>query len=492
MGASRGQLVTQFLVESVCISAIAMLVAVALLEITIPVYNAVTGSIVAVDYAGLLPWLVLGAVGVGIVAGAYPALLITRASPIEALRDGGGRGVKGARFRSAMLMLQFSISIFMLAMVMVTYYQNKKIEDSSNVFPRSEIITLKRLDVEPIQARMNTLRNELLKIPGVEAVSYSSDVPYRQNNSSFNVAREPGEQDQSFLMKRLVVDEYFLQTYDIPLLTGRGFGRDVAADTLREGVLSANVVINELAASRLGFASPPQALGQVFYDIVDSRESRAYTIIGVYPDQNFMGFHNEIKPTTLVMLPQTEAASGPISYQLSSIRVAAGARMADTLEQIEQVWDTLIDDYPLQSEFLDDTFANTYNVYSSLSLVLAVFALVALSLSLVGLFGLAAFMAGTRTREIGIRKVMGANTGQIVRLLVWQFSRPVMWALLISLPLAWFAANTYLSFFADRIAMPAGIVGFAGLIGLFVAWMIVAMHAIKVASANPIQALRYE
>jgi len=174
------------------------------------------------------------------------------------------------------------------------------------------------------------------------------------------------------------------------------------------------------------------------------------------------------------------------------VRIATGAGMAETLQQIERVWETLIDDYPMQSQFLDDTFAETYEVYRGLTLVLGTFAFVAMSLSLVGLFGLAAFMASSRTREIGIRKVMGADTGQIVRLLVWQFSRPVIWALGFSLPLAYLATNAYLSFFADRIAMPAGIVAFAGLLGVFVAWTIVAMHAIRVASANPIAALRYE
>jgi putative ABC transport system permease protein len=492
MGASRGQLVTQFLVESVVIAAIAMLIAIALLEVAIPIYNGITGRALEMNYALTMPWLVLATGAVGVVAGAYPALLITRATPIDALRDGGKRGAHGARFRSAMLVLQFSISIFMLAMVMVTYFQNKKIEQASDIYPRSEIITMKRLGVESIQLRMATLRNELLNIPGVEAVTYSSMVPYLQSNSSFDVTPQAGDESQSFLLKQLIVDEHFLSTYDTPLLAGRGLSREIASDSIREGVLAANVVINELAVARLGYPSAEAALNQVFYDITKQRDSRAYTIVGVFPDQNFQGFHNEIKATALLMLPQGEVSSGPDAYSFGSIRVTAGTGMADTLAQVERVWDSLIEDYPLQSEFLDETFGQTFVFYSAMTFVLGVFAFVALSLSLVGLFGLAAFMASSRTREIGIRKVMGANTGQIVRLLVWQFSRPVIWALLFSLPLAYFAANTYLSFFADRIDASAGIVAFSGLLGVFVSWSIVAMHAIKVASANPIQALRYE
>lgn len=491
MGASRRQLVAQFLVESVCIAAIAMLIAIALLEIAIPLYNNMTGRMVLMDYAGTLPWLLLATIAVGVVAGAYPALLITRTTPIDALRDGGSRSARGARFRSAMLVLQFTISIFMLAMVMVTYFQNKKIEESSNIFPKSQIVTLRRLGVDSIQARLTTLRSELLKVPGVQSVSYSSMLPYQQSNSSFRVSREAGAEDRAFQLKQLIIDEEFMSTYDIPMLTGRPLGRGIASDTMRDDVLSANVVINELAVSRLGFGSPEEAIGRVFYDVADTRESRAYTVVGVYPDQNIQGFHNQIKATALLMLPQTDPSPGPRGYRYASVRVT-GAGMAETLRQIEQVWESLIDDYPMQSQFLDDTFAQTYRVYGAMALVLATFAFVAMSLSLVGLFGLAAFMASSRTREIGIRKVMGANTGQIVRLLVWQFSRPVIWALGFSLPLAYFAANAYLGFFADRISTTVGIVAFAGLLGVFVAWTIVAMHAIKIARANPIAALRYE
>ena len=492
LGAGRAQLITQFLVESLCATAIAMLIALALLEALIPVYNSVAGRAVEIDYAMTLPWMALVTVIVGLVAGAYPAILITRTTPIDALRDGGKRGARGARFRSAMLVLQFSISIFMLAMVMITYFQNKKIEESSHIFPRSEILLLERLDVDTIPQRLNTLRNELLELPGVEAMSYSSMVPYLQSNSSFDVSRESGNEADAFLMKQITIDESFLDTYDIPLLLGRNLRQDIASDTIQAGVLSANVLVNELALSRLGFSSAEDALNQTFYDVVSSRAPRAYTIVGVFPDQNIQGFHNEIKPTTLKMHTMGSDEPGPGAYRFGSVRIAGGKDMANTREQIQQVWDNLIHDYPMQSEFLDDTFNESFEVYSGMTLVLAGFAFIASALSLVGLFGLAAFMAQSRTREIGLRKVMGANTGQIVRLLVWQFSQPVLWALLIALPLAYLSANMYLSFFADRIELPVGIIGFAGLLSVCVAWGIVAMHAIRVASASPITALRYE
>ncbi len=166
--------------------------------------------------------------------------------------------------------------------------------------------------------------------------------------------------------------------------------------------------------------------------------------------------------------------------------------MHQVLTEVESVWNEIIPDYPIQTVFLDETFNEVFQVLNGMMQVLGSFALVALMLSMIGLFGLAAFMAQIRTREIGIRKVMGASIAQIVRLLVWQFSRPVLWSLLIALPLAYFASYTYLNFFADRINMAPVIVVVAGVLAVTFSWIIVALHAIRIARANPVLALRYE
>jgi len=483
MGASRGQLVIQFMVESLCIAAISMLIALAILEVVVPIFNVAMGRGVVLDYSVTLPWLLFTTLGVGLVAGAYPAYLITRASPIDALRDGGVKGAKGGRVRSVMLGLQFSISIFMLALVLVVYFQNQKIESSSHIYPKSEIITLERLDVESIRPRLGTLRNELEALPGVEKVAYSSLLPYLFSSSRFIAGRVQGNEDASVPINRVIVDEHFLDTYDIPLLAGRDFSVEVANDTLVEDVFAVNVIVNELAIGKLGFSSPNDALNQVFYDFPDERETRAYTIVGIMPDQNFQGFHQQVKPTVFYHYPD--------ELRYASIRVR-GDTLADTLVEVEAVWDDVIPDYPIQSEFLDDTFNQIFQIFGAMTIFIGGFAFIALALSLIGLFGLSAFMAESRTKEIGIRKVMGANTIQIVQLLIWQFSRPAMWALLVAMPLAYLASDTYLNFFADRIGITAGIVAGAGVVAVVFAWIIVAIHAIKIARANPIKALRYE
>ncbi|MEZ5503783.1 MAG: FtsX-like permease family protein [Halioglobus sp.] len=210
---------------------------------------------------------------------------------------------------------------------------------------------------------------------------------------------------------------------------------------------------------------------------------RCNTIVGVVADRNFLGLQNNIKPIMFFLEPQ--------DLRIASVRVR-GENLPATLRQIDAVWDELIPDYPIQLRFLDEIFQDIFRIFTTMNTALAGFALVALSLALIGLFGLAAFMAERRTREIGIRKVLGARVDQIARLLIWQFSTPVLWSLLLALPAAWFASGVYLNFFSERIAILPLILAFASALGLVTAWCIVAGHAIKIASASPIHALRYE
>jgi putative ABC transport system permease protein len=181
----------------------------------------------------------------------------------------------------------------------------------------------------------------------------------------------------------------------------------------------------------------------------------------------------------------------PDSLRIGSIRITGGNIM-DTIEQIEDTWKRVIPEYPIQGQFLDAVFDDVYNILKYMNMALAGFAFVALALASVGLFGLAAFMAAQRTKEIGMRKVLGASTTQIARLLVWQFSTPVLWALAVALPAAYFATTQYLNFFAERIESPILILIVAGALAVALAWTTVAGHAIRIARSNPILALRYE
>jgi putative ABC transport system permease protein len=483
MGAGRRQLLTQFLVESLVISAIAMVIAIAALEIVIPLLNNAANKALTIDYLRTLPWLVATTVLVGLLAGMYPAWLITRASPIDALRETARKGKKGSRVRSVMIGAQFAISAFMLALVAIVFMQNERVKESSYEFPRSEIYTLERLSVDSIRDRLETLRHELEALPNVDGVAFASQVPYEQNNSSRTVSIEPGDEAGKFSLQYMSMSPEFLDTYDIRLLTGRPLSRDIANDTEREESETVNVIVNEMALERLGISSPAEAINKRFYNF--SEEDGAvpeFVIVGVAPTQNITGLFNAEKPWMYLYDPDY--------IRIGSVRISGN--MMEAVEQIEEVWDRVIPDYPMQGRFLDDTFNDVYNILKFMNMALAGFAFVAFALALIGLFGLAAFMAAQRTKEIGVRKVLGANSFQIVRLLVWQFSTPVVWALAIALPAAYFAASTYLNFFADRIHATIPVLIAAGIVATLLAWGTVAGHAIRIARANPVLALRYE
>ncbi|MEP0202195.1 MAG: FtsX-like permease family protein [Halioglobus sp.] len=485
-GAGQGQLLVQFLVESLTTAALAMLLALAFLELFVPAFNQWSGKLVSLHYLSIAPFLLVTTIAVGVLAGAYPAYLITRSSPIDSLRNSMLKGNRGNLFRSVMIGSQFAISIFMLASVMVMYFQNQEVEKSSNIFPKSNIVILDRVNVDLIRERLPTLRQQLLAIPGVENATFSSQVPFEQSNSTSTVSLIKGDDAAGVAINFIRIDEGFLETYQIPLLAGRTLTRDVANDVRREDFYEVNVLVNELGVKSLGFESAEDALGQSFFSTRDEEDEdpvTQFTIVGFVPDQNFLGLHNKIKPTIFMLSPNW--------LRTGSVRVQ-GANLSQTLQEIERVWEEVNPEYPIQQRFLDDVFGEIYVVFQTMNRVLASFALIALSLALIGLFGLAAFMAERRTREIGIRKVLGARVDQIARLLVWQFSIPVLWSLLVAMPAAYAASGLYLNFFADRIMMLPFIIVLASVMGLVAAWLIVAGHAIKIATASPIQSLRYE
>lgn len=485
-GAGRAQLLGQFLIESFTTAFLSTVLALACLELLVPAFNEATGKAMTLNYVSIAPFLIFTMLCVGLLAGAYPAYLITRASPIDSLKNAMLKGSSGNLFRSFMIGTQFAISTFMLASVLVVYFQNQKVEEASTIFPRHNIVLLERVGAEEIKPRQETLRRQLLTLPGVEKMTYSSQVPFEQNNSANDVTREKGDDAAKFVLQRVSIGEDFLGTYDIPLVNGRTLSRSIANDVRTEDSEQLNVLINQLGIASLGFKSAEEALGKSYFgtrDEDDERPIRQFTIVGTIPDQNFKGLHNKIKPMAFVLSPD--------SFWTASIRVN-GENLVNTLAAIESVWQEVIPDYPIQQRFLDDVFDEVYVIFKTMNRVLAGFAAVALSLALIGLFGLAAFMAQRRTQEIGIRKVLGARVDQIVRLLIWQFSVPVLWSLLVAMPLAAVASRLYLNFFADQITMLPLIIMLASVTGIITAWLIVAGHAVKIATMSPIQSLRYE
>ncbi|MFT4926734.1 MAG: putative ABC transport system permease protein [Phenylobacterium sp.] len=483
-GAERWQLLLQFLLESLILAAFAMLLALACIELCVPAYNSWTGKAVTLAYGHFLPWLLLTTLIMGLLAGIYPALLISRYNSIDTLQSSFLNSRRGLTFRNVMIAAQFSISMFILAMVMIIYFQNENIKGLANQFPKSQLVVLSRIGLESIQPKHQQLRRSLSALPGVAAVTFSSAIPFVQSGEVHQVSALKGGKE-GFKVIMVSVDAEFMRAYDIELLGGRALG---LTEDSGEAI---QVVINQMAAQRLGYGGS-DAIGKRFYQLpvdqtINKKEAQLpqYQIVGLMPDQYFRGVHTKIRP--LVFLTE------PKSYNFISIRLAddLSDKLNDqTLTAIDEVWAQVIKDYPIRRASLDYYFNFFYRIPQMISDVIAIFAAVALSLALIGLYGLTAFMAQRRRKEIALRKIMGATERQIIGLLIWQFSKPVMWSLLVAMPLAYLASGIYLDFYAERIRFVVPVILLASSVTLLTAWGIVAGHAISIARATPMRSLR--
>lgn len=487
MGSSKRQLMLQFLIESIFTSVIAMCLALAIIENMVPLFNELSGKVITLEYASLIPFLAIVALITGLLAGAYPSILITRVTTLSALKDTANKGQSGTILRSIMIGVQFTLSIFMLSVVTVAYFQTMKVKEASNIFPKDEVLVLERIATQEIYDNRELIKQELSSIPGVSHVSFTSMPPFVQSNSQRFASVEKGDSDNLQKLNFINADYEFLDALDIPLVAGRNFSRDITGDA-RENfdIRVSHVIVSELTLRRLGITSPEEAIGMSLWGGTPQEpelESFEYKIIGVIADRNYQGLHNGIKPWIISINPRPE------SFALLRIEQNSAASV---LQDVENAWAKVVPNYPLEYRFLNAVFQDIYVIYELLNSVMAGFAFLALTLALIGLFGLAAFMAKGRTREIGLRKVMGASAGQIIRLLLWQFSKPVLWAILIAFPVAYVATNQYLSFFVDRITSGFLLILLAGLTTVVLAAIVISVHALKVAKANPINALRYE
>ncbi len=492
LGASRVQLFTQFISESILLTAVALVIAIVLIKLAIPAINEVSFKDLSFDLTAsvsAMPSLVIVTFGVGVLAGSYPAYLVASGKIVGMLNGELLHGQKGGKLRNIMLVAQFSISIFMMIAVAIVFAQNQKVAEGSQIFAKDQIIVLARISRPEIMSVIEPLRNELRRVPGVTGVAFSSQVPFEQNHSAQGYSVIPGDESAEIELYVIRIDEHFVDLYDMPALAGRGLSADQAADALvvdEEGMplqQSVNVLVNESAARRLGHADFSAAVGKNFYRLDPDTRFLEHRIVGVVPDNNFLGLFNDIKP--IMFVKQADR------YRLASVRIAGGM-IPQTLEEIDNAWQRVIVDYPIQRRFLAEFFDDIFQILEGINTALSIFAALALLVALIGLFGLTAFMAEQRTKEVGIRKVMGATVPRIVKLLVWHFLRPVLIAILLASPLAWLAAGAYLNFFSERVSLSPMFFVSADLVAIVVAALTTSVHAIKAARARPVNALRYE
>lgn len=498
LGASRRQLIAQFLGESVLVAAVAMLVALAIVELVLPAFSAFLDADLKLRYFGhegvMLPILALILV-VGLAGGIYPALILSGFQPARVLKanksaaDAHGSGL----LRTILVVGQFAVSIGLIVCTIVIYAQTIYAQTADPGFRRDGILQIENLSRKQIEPVRQTLIDQINHVDGVTDAALTV-IGVETRNTSSRGFKVDGR-NQLVGIGTYSIGDGFFDTMGIKLLAGRALDKrlmdDATTPTLENPVANQalanrglNVVMNELAVKRLGFADPQAAIGKTIKtSMVDSSKYglTPVTIVGVVQDTRFRSLRTPLEP---IMFYHD-------SYQDYLVVRYHGDPQA-VRAKIEAVWRRVARDVPFEAKFSNDIVLKSYRADRARAQIFAAFALLAVIVGCLGLFGLAAFTAERRTKEIGIRKVLGARTRDIIRLLVWQFSRPVLIANLIAWPVAWWAMRGWLNGFDARITLgPAPFVG-AGALALVIAVATIGGHAWRVARANPINALRYE
>ena len=500
VGASRRQLIAQFLGESILVVALAMVIALTAVELLLPVYASFLDADLTLDYLGsdglLLPILAI-TILVGAAGGLYPAFYLSRFQPARILKanqsssDAQGSG----RLRNILVVAQFAVSIGLIVCTAVVYSQTAHVREIDPGYRRDGLIQIQNIGAPQLEQQMDGLIREISRVPGVQSVARTSIGVSTGSNNTANVS-VPGR-DQPVEIGNYIVDPPFLPTMGIEPVAGRLFDASRPADDATrpyprvpeiDRALAArgiNIVVNALAAKRLGFADPADAVGKQVRSEMLGEEFGAIplTIIGVVPDSRFRSAREPVQP--LMFRSMLRAHSWMV------VRYA-DADPAAVKQDIEAVWKRFAPDIPFEAEFSEDIIAELYTGEEARARTFAAFAILAVVIACLGLFGLAAFTAERRTKEIGIRKVFGATVRHIVQLLAWQFSKPVIIANLIAWPVAWWVMRDWLNSFDERIALTPTPFVLAGLLALVIAIGTITGHAVKVARANPIHALRYE
>lgn len=501
LGAQRGQLITQFLGESILIALAGLLVGVVLVELFLPVYSAFLGRDLLFAYTDGLTLLILMTlvVAVGVLGGLYPALVLSGFQPARVLKANKSAESKGsATLRSALVVFQFTISIALIISTVTVYAQMMYATNMDPGFNKDQVITLAGTNRPGVAMQQEALIRELKSIPAVRAVTASSEAPFStdENNTSIELPGQP--EAGTILIGTVRVDYDFLHTLQIDLVAGRDLSRNFALDAFRETeglaerirageTARSNLLINEAAVRRLGFGTAAGAIGREIRMNIggDGQELDAlFTVVGVVQDVHLQSLKRMIRPEMYF------TSNNPKSYLL--IRFGGDPRA--TAHAIESLWNTMFPNVPIDYAFVDQVAAGEFVQERNIATMLGTFSALAVIIACLGLYGLASFTAERRTKEIGIRRVLGAKVSNIVTLLLWQFSKPVLLANAIAWPIAVWSMLSWLESFPYRLDawILAPLCLLAAIIALTISWVTVGGNAARVARRSPIQALRYE
>ncbi len=476
LGSNKGELIRQFLIESGLVSFASLLLAIVVAIIILPLFNDLADKDISMPYGNPLFWLLLIVSGIvlALLSGSYPAFFMSKFMPVKVLKGSSGNSLGGGKVRNGLVIFQFAISVFLIVSTLVVYQQLKYIQNKDLGFSKEQILVVN--DVFSIGDQVTSFKEEVKKLGFVKNVTLSGFFPTPSNRSDSTFAPEEGatEQENALSMQTWGVDHDYIATMDLKIIAGRGFDEAFKND-------STSIVVNESAVSVIG-GTPEEVLGKRYTPGMGEENPKYYTIIGVVKDFHFSPFRDEIESLSMHLSDR----AGSMAVKLET------ANFSNAIASIEGIWGEVAPGQPFDYYFMEDSFNDTYKAEQRLGYIFMIFTTLSILIACLGLFGLAAFNAEKRTKEIGVRKVLGASVGQISYRLTIDFLKLVGVGILISLPIGWYAMNKWLEDFSYRIEIGIWIFILAAFLAVAISIITVSYQSIKAALVNPVKSLRTE
>jgi putative ABC transport system permease protein len=476
IGALRSQLGFQFLGETVLLSLIALVIALGLVGLVLPYIDKLSGrnlSPIFFLHPELLLSVLIGTVVLGLLSGLYPAIYLSSFQPVKVLKGGGDTGKSKGRFRNILVVGQFASAIFLMIATILVFRQLNYMQKQDPGFDRDQVVTIPLHGIT--SRKYNLLKEELSASPLVAGVTGAWD-QLGSHLTQLGLGFWPGNRPMRTLVTSgLFVDPDYLSVYKIQLVAGRNFSREKSAN-------GREFIVNETMGGELLKDQPGVPLSSLIGKHFGG--DTLGNIVGVAKDFNFNSLHYKIE--TLFLLNQTVGGFSTLSVKIN------GRQSSQAIAFIQSTWKKVLPEYPFKHQFLDDHFKEIYRTDAQISQMVAIMAGLAILISCLGLFGLASFSTEKRTREIGVRKILGASVKDVVFLLSKHFIWPVLIANLIAWPLAWWALNRWMQDYAYRVAINWWVFALAGLTALLIALATVSFLTIKAATNNPVESLRVE
>jgi len=474
-GARRRQLVVQFLGESIVMAFAALPIALVLVELALPEFNAMIEKRLALDIFQNAP-LILGLLAMifltGIIAGSYPALFLSKFQAENVLKGSFAPG-KRSRIYRVLTVFQFAVAVILLIAVAVLQEQMEYARTKNLGFDKDQIVVIPNWRTEFIQKNYAAFRNTVLQNPRIIGATVTAHYPgYAASNETYT----PEGSEEKIRFDAQWGDHDFLKTFGFQLIAGRDFSRELQTDA------GEAVIINETAVERLGCSSTAEAIGK--------RLNENVTIVGVVKDFHIFSLHQQIAPAAIRLVPTDRLPDWWNNYFVA-LKIQP-AQVAQTIDDLKRTWESFFPNRPFVYSFLDDQFARFYEAEQIAGKLTSIFSILTIVIACLGLFGLAAYTTERRTKEIGIRKVLGSSVSNIVALLFKEFVKLVLIANVIAWPIAYFALNQFLQVYAYRISINWLTFVVVGASTFLLALLTVSTQALKAALANPVEALRYE